>query len=66
MDRKDKRRLREYLDGYEHGEADGRKAADLIRRLAEMAANTKDWNQAQKRIKQLEDLVASWESENAG
>lgn len=64
MDSRDKRRLKEYLAGFDQGEADGRKAADLIRRLAELAANTKDWDQAQKRMRQLEDLVASWESEN--
>jgi hypothetical protein len=59
MDSRDKRRLREYLNGHQEGEADAKKMAALIERLVQLAFKIKNQAEVQKRIRQLEDIVAS-------
>ena len=64
MDSRDKRRLKEYLEGHHEGEADAQKMAALIERLVQLAFKFKNQDEVRARIRQLEDLVASWESES--
>jgi hypothetical protein len=64
MNGRDKRRLQEYLDGSQEGDADAHKMAALIERLVQLAFRIKEQDEVRARIRQLEDLVALWEAEN--